>query len=68
MLARRKVKVGLVVRRSGNPRTEIGRLRKAQTFTITEVFKMPGFGFQRALLEGHGQALWVSNFDKWEEA
>lgn len=68
MLAHRRIKVGLVVRRSGRPRTDVGRARKAQTFTITTIYGTFGYGFARALLEGHGQAFWVSDFDKWEEA
>lgn len=67
----RDVKKGLVVRRSGNPKTPQGMARKAETFTITDVDGVPGRGYSRAKLEGHGMAFWVYPVhlvDKWEKA
>lgn len=66
---RRDVKKGLKVRRAGNPRTAVGRARKAQVFTITTIYgDFRGPGFSRAKLEGEGQSFWVSNVEGWETA
>jgi hypothetical protein len=67
----RDVRKGLVVRRGGNPKTPQGEARKAETFTVSEVYGKPGDGYCRAKLEGHGRAFWVYAVhltEKWERA
>lgn len=58
---------GWKVRRAGNPRTEIGRMRKAQVFTVEKVH-----GNWRthtsALLRGERQAFWTETPEDWEKA
>ena len=67
----RDVKKGLVVRRGGNPRTPQGMARKAEKFTVVEIYGKPCNGYARAKLEGHGRAFWVYPVhlvEKWERA
>lgn len=65
------VKIGLIVRRGGTPKTPQGEARKAETFKVTDVDGDPGNGFSRVLLRGHGRAFWVYPVhlvEKWERA
>ena len=69
MIPRKAVRVGLVVRRAGNPRTDVGRARRATTYTVAEIYgDFRKAGFSRALLKGGGQSLWVSDFTRWDVA
>lgn len=58
---------GWRVRRAGNPRTEVGRARKAQVFTVDTVYG-DWKSYSRALLRGHGQAFWTMTPEDWERA
>lgn len=66
------IRKGLKVRRGGNPRTEIGRLRKAQTFAVTEVHGRPGHGYCDVLLRGESGSGFRVNactlVERWETA
>jgi hypothetical protein len=59
---------GWKVRRAGNPRTEVGRARKAQVFEVVEtiVDGLSRCRFHAALLRGHGQSFWVNTPERWE--
>jgi hypothetical protein len=70
-IALKDVKKGLTVRRGGNPKTPQGKARKAETFTVAEMYGNPGNGFCEARLEGHGRAFRVYAVHlvaKWEKA
>lgn len=68
-LTRQTIRVGLTVRRVGNPRTDVGRARKAQVFTIEKIYgDFTRHGYSRALLRGEGQAFWTSTPEQWERA
>lgn len=65
------IQKGLKVRRGGNPRTDVGRLRKAQVFEVAEVHGKPGNGYCRALLHREGEAINVyacALVERWEKA
>ena len=59
---------GWKVRRAVSPRSEVGRARKAQVFTVAEVVGYWDAGHCRALLRGHGQAFWTETPEDWERA
>lgn len=65
------IRKGLKVRRGGNPRTEVGHMRKAQVFEVAEVYGNPGNGYCRVLLRRDGEGFNVhacSLVEKWERA
>lgn len=67
----KNIRKGLRVRRGGNPRTEIGRLRKDQIFEVADVYGRPGHGYCDVLLRGDGGGFRVNAVTlvkKWEQA
>jgi hypothetical protein len=67
-----EMKTGIIVRRGGTPRTEIGRMRKAQRFSVERIegdFRR--YGCSRALLRAWddcSRAFWIHDPSKWEVA